>query len=263
MAMDPYESLVCRIGEKDHLAIAFSGGVDSTLVARAAIDASVDTLAITIDSPLFSRHAIQQATQMAQELGIVHRLVPLDTFPKDTSPQRCYVCKTMMARKWLEVAVQHDYLCVADGVTAFDLLDSRQPGAHASSHAGIWHPLAEIGITDVAIRHIANSLGLSNSNAPPDACLATRIAFNEPITPEKLNRIEAAEAYIRSLLGHSLIRVRLHQTLARIELSPDDIPRLMAYQESVIQQLQALGFGYVTIDVQGYRSGSMHHILQP
>jgi len=263
VAMEPYAALVRRIGLQDQLAIAFSGGVDSTLVVRAAIDAGVDALGITIDGPLFSRYAIHQATQMAQELGIAHRLVPLNFFPDDTSPQRCYVCKTMMARNWLEAAAQHGYHCVADGVTATDLLDDRQPGAHASSHAGVWHPLAEIGITDATVRSIARNLGLSNWDAPSDACLATRIAFNEPITPEKLNMIEAAEAYIRSLLGHRLIRVRLHHTLARIELSPSDIPHLMNHRGAVTQQLQTLGFNYVTIDVQGYRSGSMHHIPRP
>jgi uncharacterized protein len=256
--MEDYASLVSRIRAQGPLAIALSGGVDSSLVARASVDAGVDALAITIDGPLFSRHAISQATVVAQEIGIPHILVDTDFVPADSSPSRCRGCKAMMASTWLTVAHTNGFHRVADGVTAPDLGDGRQPGARASGEAGIWHPLAEVGMDEGTVRTVARTLGLSVWNAPSDACLASRIAFGEPVTREKLHRVEAAEAYLRSFIGDRIVRVRLHGDLARIEVSTDDMPVLMISCAAVVKRLKSLGFTYVTLDVQGYRSGSMH-----
>jgi uncharacterized protein len=228
------------------------------LVAKAAIDAGVKSLAITVDTPLVSQYTLKQAAAVAQEIGISHLVVNTDFIPHETSPYRCYVCKTMMAERWHKTAISKGFHQVADGVTVTDLQDARQPGAQASEDAGIWHPLAEVGMDDGTVRTVARALNLSFWNAPTDACLASRIAFGERITREKLRRIEAAESFLRTLLGNRLVRVRLQGALVRIEVAVEDLPQVIDRREVIAQQLRALDFSFTTLDFQSYRSGSMH-----
>ncbi|HDS59868.1 MAG TPA: ATP-dependent sacrificial sulfur transferase LarE [Thermoplasmatales archaeon] len=258
MDMGDYHTLVERLRPQRRLAIAFSGGIDSSLVARAAVDAGIDALAITVDGPLFSRRSMAQAAEVAQEIGISQVVVTTDYLPLEQSPQRCHHCKAVLARIWKQTAREHGYGRVADGVTGAELADPRLPGARAAGQAGIWHPLAEAGMEEDDIRGTARRLGLSTWKAPGESCLASRVAFGEPVTRGKLHMVEAAEDHLHSLIGSGVVRVRLHGGLARIEVDPDDFSTLLHHRTSIARTLLKLGFDQVTLDLQGYRSGSMH-----
>lgn len=256
--MSKFETLVETLRRQQHLAIAFSGGIDSSLVARAAMDAGIDALAVTVDGPFFSRRSRAQAAEVAQEIGIPHVVFTTDYLPVEQTAHRCYYCKSVLAQMWKQTARQHGYETVADGVTGSELTDSRLPGAQAASQAGIWHPLAEVGMEKDEVRETARQLGLSVWNAPSESCLASRVAFGEPVTRRKLHMVEMAENCLHSLLGSGVVRVRLHGNVARIEVARHDILLVLHHRDTIAQKLLDLGFTYVTVDLQGYRSGSLH-----
>lgn len=250
-----YHRLVSLLSDAERVAIAFSGGVDSTLVAMAAIDAGIGALAITVLSPVFATWQRRQASHAAQEIGIRHIVLDTDILPP-AGMDRCYRCKQEMARRWKETAAKYGYTCVADGVTAADLADPRMPGARASTRAGIWHPLAELELSEAAIREMAHERGLSVWNTPSEACLASRLPPKEPVTREKLRMIEAAEEMLRGVSAR--VRVRCHEDIARIEVPWDAFATLLQRRQPIVARLRDLGFRYVTLDLQGFRHGSMH-----
>ncbi|MGC9307954.1 MAG: ATP-dependent sacrificial sulfur transferase LarE [Thermoplasmatota archaeon] len=250
-----YQCLVTALKEVDRVAVAFSGGVDSALVAQAAIDAGIETIAITVVSPVFARWQRRQATAAANEIGIQHIIVNADVFPP-VGQDRCYHCKLEMARLWTQTAAEHGFSIVADGVTIADLKDPSMPGAHAATEAGIWHPLAELELSGADIREMARYRGLSIWDAPSEACLASRLPPEETITREKLDRIEQAEDLLRSISPR--VRVRCHGDIARIEVPPDAFEMVLQQRERIAARFIELGFRYVTLDLQGFRHGSMH-----
>ena len=250
-----YQCLVTSLKAVDRVAIAFSGGVDSALVAQAAIDAGIDTIAITVVSPVFARWQRQQATAVATEIGINHISVTADVFPP-AGLDRCYRCKLGMVRLWKQTAAEHGFSVVADGVTAADLANPAMPGARATSEAGIWHPLAELAFSATDIREMARQGGISIWDAPSEACLASRLPPEETITSEKLRMIESAEELLHTI--SPWVRVRCHGDIARIEVPPDVFAAVLEQRERIATRLIALGFRYVTLDLQGFRHGSMH-----
>ncbi len=256
-----YSRLASLLEEADSVAVALSGGVDSALVAAAATDAGIETVAITIASPVFAEWQRRQAVDAAEEIGIRHVVIETDMVPP-AGFDRCYRCKQEMARRWKDAAAEHGCTRVADGVTAGDLADPSMPGARAAGEMDIWHPLAELGLSNTDVREIARRQGLSTWDAPSDACLASRLPSEGPVTRDTLRRIERAEHVLRAFTSTSQVRARVHDDLVRIEVPLDQVKPVLREREAITTELQDLGFRYVTLDLEGFRHGSMHRSLR-
>jgi uncharacterized protein len=245
-------------------AIAYSGGVDSTFLIKVAYDALGDNaLAVTATSSTYPVRELEDAKQYAQELGIPHIVIQSEELdiPKfsDNPPDRCYYCKKELFQKIQQIAKEHRLKTVIDGSNADDTFDYR-PGARARSELQIRSPLKEVGLTKQEIRQLSASLRLKSSEKPAFACLASRFPYGVKITKERLKQVEAAEEYLFSL-GIRQYRVRYHDHIARIEVSPDDFPNILAHAQKVIKRFKTLGFTYITLDLEGYRTGSLNEVL--
>ena len=243
--------------------VAYSGGVDSGLVARVAHDAlGMSALAVIADAESLSRRELEEAMQEADEIGIDLRVIRVSELANDeyvaNPSNRCYFCRKELGAALRPLAADLGIRTIADGVNVSDLGDHR-PGIQAMNEEGFWHPLVEFGLTKSDVRALSKHLGLSFHDKPSNACLSSRIAYGEVITLEKLNRVESAEEALRAL-GFRVVRVRAHEGIARIEVPREDLPRIVepAMAEKVARAVRDAGFVYVTIDLLGYRSGSMN-----
>jgi len=246
--------------------VAFSGGIDSTLMALLAKMALGDrALAVTADSPSIPAAELDEARRLAKEIGIKHLVVKTNELEDPNylanPSNRCYFCKKELAEKLTALAEQLGEYIVVDGTNAEDLRGHR-PGAPALVEKGVRRPLAEAGFTKAEVRALAKQLGLSNYDKPSMPCLSSRVAYGEVITPERLLKIERAEHLIRSLTGVKELRVRDHGSVARIEVGPNE--RRLFFDEELLDHiskaLRGLGFVHVTLDMSGYRSGSMNEL---
>ena len=252
------------IKEKDSLMVAFSGGVDSSLVAKVAYEVlGKKALAVTLTSDTFSKRELESAKIIAQEIGITHEIVKSSELGNDEfikNPEnRCYYCKKEEAIVLKRIANENRIKYIADGVNLSDFHEHR-PGIKALDEEGIIHPLVEAGIKKSDIKAMAKFLGLSNYNMPSTTCLSSRISYGEEITIEKLKRIEKAESFILSL-GFRQVWVRCHKNIARIEVEKEEIKKAISFREEIVRRLKKVGFKYITLDLEGYRSGSMDEIL--
>ncbi|MGE5556045.1 MAG: ATP-dependent sacrificial sulfur transferase LarE [Methanocella sp.] len=244
--------------------IAFSGGVDSTTLAAITYQLLGDrAVAVIAQSPTYTRTEMQQAKQVAQEIGIklyVTLTDELDNPHFNQNPEnRCYYCKKELLTKLKQFAHQHGFGAVFEGTNYSDLSDHR-PGFKAVEETeGVYSPWAAMGFSKEEVRQVAKDIGLTAHDKPASACLASRIPFNESITAEKLRRIEEAENAIRKLLGVRQLRVRDHNGLARIEVGAGERHLFFNVDklDMVAARLKRLGFRYVALDLEGYRSGSM------
>jgi pyridinium-3,5-biscarboxylic acid mononucleotide sulfurtransferase len=241
--------------------VAFSGGVDSSVVAAYALEVLGDrALACTVVSGLLPDEEIREAQAVAAAIGIRHRLVPIDVLALPTfvenPPDRCYHCKGVVLRALREIADAEGLEAILHGENADDRTVNR-PGARAAEEAGAIAPLARAGITKAEVRALARDLGLPNSERPSAPCLATRIPYGEPVTRERMRRIGAAEAVLRDA-GFGVVRVRDHAAIARIEVPLGDLPRLLEpdLRARVSAAVRAAGYVHATFDLDGYRSGS-------
>ena len=243
--------------------VAYSGGTDSTLLAcLAAQELGPQMVAVTAVSPSGTAADLEEARSIAQQFGFQHVVLESHEFddPRyiENSPQRCYWCKRSIVDTLAVYARQQGLAFIVDGSNADDTGDFR-PGRKAAEEAGVRAPLLESGMTKPEIRTTARDLGLPNWNKPSKACLSSRIPYGTPIDPQVLRKIEAAESIVESL-GIRQVRVRHHDTIARIEVSPEDFPNLLAHREQLVRELLQLGYAYVALDLLGYRTGSLNPV---
>jgi uncharacterized protein len=243
---------------------AFSGGVDSSLVAFLAHRALGDrALAVTSASESLTREDEALTRRLAAQWGMAHRTIltrELEHPEYRANPvNRCYHCKSTLYADLKALAHQEGYAVILNGTNADDLADLR-PGSQAAREFQVRSPLAECGLGKAEIRQLAAHLGLSNAGKPQAACLSSRVPYGFSISPDLLRQIEQAEAALRGL-GFAQLRVRHHDSIARIEVPPEDFPRVLAQREAIEASLTALGYRYVTLDLKGFRSGSLNEGL--
>ena len=260
------EQLKELVREMDQALIAYSGGVDSTLVAKIAYDVLGDrALAVTAVSPSLLPEELEDAKIQAATIGISHKIVQTQEMdnPNYTSNpvNRCYFCKSELHDTLKPLALELGYPYVVDGVNADDLHDYR-PGIQAAKERGARSPLAEMGVTKAEVRQISQQLGLPWWDKPAQPCLSSRFPYGEEITIAKLQRVGRAEIYLRTL-GWQNLRVRSEGDTAKIELSPDKIKDFVTMTDlpSLVSVFQNWGFIYITLDLEGYRSGKLNQVL--
>lgn len=248
------------------VAVAFSGGVDSTFLLKVAFDNLKDkVLAITASSSTFPEREMNEAIEFAKNIGANHMIIKseeLDIKGFAKNPQnRCYYCKRELFSKMKEIAAENGYEFVVDGTNADDTGDYR-PGMAALKELGVRSPLLETGFTKADIRRLSKEMGLPTWDKPSFACLSSRVPYGQEITKEKLNMIEKSEQFLLDM-GFRQVRVRHHGDIARIEVSPEERKKFfdLDLMDSVSEKLQEIGFKYVTLDLKGYRTGSMNEVL--
>lgn len=246
--------------------MAYSGGVDSTLVLKAALDAlgPENVVALLAVSPSLPQSEKDEALALARQLGARIEMLATeetnDPAYQANAPNRCYFCKDHVYRALRQFGQQHDFPHVLDGMNAEDTLDVR-PGRAAARELQILSPLHELGFSKNDVRETARALGLPNWDKPAAACLASRVPYGTSVTPKLLSRIERAEAALFDL-GFRELRVRHHGDVARLEVPEEDLPRALHLREEITTALRAVGYVYVTLDLGGLRSGSMNEVLK-
>ncbi len=244
--------------------VAYSAGVDSTLVLRVAHDTLGDrVLAATGLSDTYPDEEMAEARELAAEIGVEHVMLRTEelTDPRYAmnSHQRCFFCKNELYGKLRELASERGFEHIVDGTNADDIGDHR-PGLRAARQLGVRSPLQEVGMTKDEIREISNVLGLRTWDKPAFACLSSRFPYGTPITVEKLKQVAEAERAVRQL-GFKGFRVRHHDEIARLEVDPADFPRVIDLHDEIVRGVRDAGYRIVTLDLRGYRSGSLNEGL--
>lgn len=262
------EKLSSRLKEKESVLVALSGGVDSSLVAYLAKKALGDrAIAVTADSVTIPPGELEEAKCIANEIGIRHIVIKVNElnnpeFAKNP-PERCYFCKKELITAFKETASKEGIKTIVDGTNADDLKGHR-PGAIALREEGIYSPLADVGLTKAEVRMAAKRLGLPVSDKPSMACLASRFPYGQEVTAKRLSRVAEAENFIKNVAGVRELRVRDHGNIARIEIGRNE--RRLLFDEklmdTITKKLKSLGFTYVAMDLEGYRTGSMDETLK-
>jgi uncharacterized protein len=259
--MDKLELLKDKLNFYGKICVAFSGGADSSFLLHVACQVLGDNaLAVLIDSPVLARRDKKEAIDLLERLGVKYEVVEENPF---TSPEfyknskmRCYFCKKNNYTLILDVAKQYDIPYVADGQNADDVVSEHRPGVKASKELGVVSPLSECGLTKEDIRLYSKQLNVVTWNKPSNACLSSRFPYGFEITKERLAVVEAAEEALRKR-GMEGCRVRWHESIARIEAPSHFFDAILNTRE-IIDEIKSLGFKYVTLDLEGFRSGSMN-----
>lgn len=261
---EKYKKLCSIIKSQKKVLIAFSGGVDSSLLA--AVSKRIlgrNAIAVTINSPMLPNSEMRDAKKIAKEIGIKH-IIAEDGITEEkisSNPtDRCYHCKKDEISILREIAGKNRIESILAGTNADDFRDYR-PGNRAFIEDGISLPLADAGITKSEVREIAKKIGLSNSEKPSMACLASRIPYGERITEDRLKMVEKAEEFIKKL-NINQVRVRHYKEIARIEVPEGDFPKILKNKKRIANKLKSIGFKYITLDIEGYRTGSMNKAFE-
>ena len=261
--MEKLEKIKGAIKERKKIVVMFSGGVDSTLSAKLAYDAlGENAIAVTIDSPVIPRSEIKEAKQLAELIGIKHEIIEIDELENThfikNPPNRCYICRKLrdaIIRKW---AKEKGFETIADGLNYSDLRDYR-PGAKAATEDEIWHPFVEFQVTKDDIRKYSKLLKLPTWNKPSMSCLASRFPYGFGLTKEKLEKVEKAEEFLKSL-DFKEVRVRYFPyDLALVEV--DNVEKALKEKDVIVNQLRTLGFLFVSLDLEGFRSGKLNRTI--
>lgn len=248
---------------QEGICVAFSGGVDSSLLLKIACDVGKQTnhpvLAVTFETKLHPHGDLDEAKALALSFGAVHKTIEVDEFADPEimhNPiDRCYRCKNLLFQTFMKYAESNGYHYLIDG-SNYDDLKAYRPGMKALKELGIHSPLLELEITKSQIRSIAATLGVASSNKPSAPCLATRLPYGALLDFEVLERIDQGEKFIRNL-GFYNVRLRLHDDIIRIEIDKTDFMKFIEHNEQIVTKLKELGFLYITLDLEGFRSGSM------
>lgn len=264
--LSKYERLRGIISSFKSAIVAYSGGVDSTLLLKVSFDLLGDrVLAVTARSESFPEREVEEAERLASLIGCRHIIIRTQELEvpgfSSNPPHRCYLCKRELFEKLKDLAAKESVEVILEGSNADDTKDYR-PGRMAVKEAGVRSPLEEAGITKEEVRALSRALGLPNWSRPSFACLASRFPYNTEITVSSLRQVQRAEEYLREL-GFEVFRVRHHGTVARIELGEKDMRRLWegSLFQDVVRGIKATGYKYVALDLEGYRTGSMNETL--
>ncbi len=265
--VEKQQRLLAALAKLDSVIVAFSGGADSAYLAWAAHRVlGARALAVTALSPSFSTYDRKQAEAFVREVGLHHRWIATNelTNPRYVAndADRCFHCKDELFRVLGRLAAEQGYAAVAYGINADDTRDFR-PGHRAAREHRVLAPLLDAGMTKSEIRELSRAAGLRTWNRPASACLASRVPYGTPVTPEVLARVEQAEAALRAL-GFHQFRVRYHDALARIEIAAEELPRAFdpTTARLICERVKQAGFTFVTLDLEGYRQGSLNVLLK-
>lgn len=265
MPAKKYELLMSILQEMKTVVVAFSGGVDSTFLLKAAVDAlgTENVLAVTADSETYPTSELEEAKSLAVHIGVKHIIIETSELAipgySANTKNRCYFCKSSLFDHLIPVMEEAGFNNVIYGVIADDRNEFR-PGMKAAKEKGIRGPLQEANLFKAEIRELSYEQGLPTWNKPSFACLSSRIAYGDRITKENLTKVEKAEAFLKTLQIRQ-VRVRTHQDIARIEVEPDDMRNVLEKNKFIVSALQEFGYKYITLDLIGYQSGSMNKAL--
>lgn len=264
------EALLCKIKEYtvQDVVIAFSGGVDSSLLLKLACESAEPrqkkVYAVTIESELHPRQDMEIAKKVAKEAGAIHKRISIcelqEAGIQDNPKERCYLCKKYLFEKLKEFAETLHISTVIEGTNEDDLHVYR-PGIRAVRELGIISPLAEVEMTKEEVRRMAAEYGISVADRPSAPCLATRFPYGTALTFYDLELVEKGEVYIRAV-GFRNVRMRVHKDVVRIEVDKEDVPKLVLKSDEIISYLKTLGYRYITVDLEGFRSGSMDSFVK-
>ncbi|WP_144475780.1 ATP-dependent sacrificial sulfur transferase LarE [Cytobacillus oceanisediminis] len=265
MLQEKYEHLKRILRDLESVIVAFSGGIDSTLLLKVSLDTlgPENVLAITANSETYPQSELKAAVEVANDLGAPHKIIDTSELNipgySNNDKDRCYYCKNGLFEEINPILDQIGFKNIVYGLIADDINEYR-PGARAAVEQGVRGPLQEAGLYKDEIRELAKILNLSNWDKPSLACLSSRIAYGEKISIQKLTKIELSERYLLDL-GVKQVRVRTHGDIARIEVEPEDMNFIIQHNKAISEKLQIFGYKFVSLDLLGYKSGSMNKAL--